>query len=213
MKKGILFFSFIAFALHSFSQTPGIKWTNYYHSPTGNNLAEVFFDAKVTSKNDFILAGSDTSYPYNKGEFLKKYIQGRPWLVKTDKDGNVLWRISSLDVDPGTSSFTAEQIDGNGEITAVGYGSVNPQPDKFYIAKYDSDGIQLWHKSYGGVTGISRATCIQTTTDGGSIVGGITTSNDGDVSGNHGAGTEDVWILKLDVNGNIQWKKCYGGTG
>ena len=39
---------------------------------------------------------------------------------------------------------------------------------------------------------------------------GSTLSNDGDVSGNHGA--SDGWVVKLDSSGEIVWKKCYGGT-
>src|SRR6266571_857484 len=100
MKKYIFTFLILLSVCFSFSQTPGIKWTNYYHTFGFDNITEVFFDAKVCSDNGFILAGSDTAYQYNKEEFLKKYIGGRPWLEKTNKDGNVLWHISSTDVDP-----------------------------------------------------------------------------------------------------------------
>jgi hypothetical protein len=42
--------------------------------------------------------------------------------------------------------------------------------------------------------------------DGGYIVAGETSSS--------GAGSADVWVLKLDTNGNLQtgWPKTYGGT-
>jgi hypothetical protein len=46
--------------------------------------------------------------------------------------------------------------------------------------------------------------------DCGFICIGHTSSNDGDVSGNHGAG--DAWIVKTDAAGNLQWQKCYGGS-
>ena len=49
------------------------------------------------------------------------------------------------------------------------------------------------------------------TSDGGYIIAGTTSSIDGDVVGNHGL--SDMWILKLDVAGIIQWQKCFGGTG
>jgi hypothetical protein len=41
-------------------------------------------------------------------------------------------------------------------------------------------------------------------------VAGGTESNDGDVSGNHGA--YDYWVVKLNSSGNIEWQKCLGGT-
>ena len=40
--------------------------------------------------------------------------------------------------------------------------------------------------------------------DSGCIVAGQSNSLDGDVTDNHG--NDDYWIIKLDVNGNIQWE-------
>ena len=44
----------------------------------------------------------------------------------------------------------------------------------------------------------------------GIILAGQTNSNNDDVSGNHG-GT-DLWVVKLDANGNKLWAMCYGGS-
>lgn len=68
-----------------------------------------------------------------------------------------------------------------------------------------------WQKSLGG-TADEVAFSVKQTPDNGYIVAGFTNSNDGDVTGNHG-GEDDIWIVKLDNAGNIQWKKTYGGTG
>ena len=65
-----------------------------------------------------------------------------------------------------------------------------------------------WQKSYGG-TNNEFASSIKKTTDGGYILAGATTSNDGNVTGNHG--TYDYWIVKIDMNGSILWQKTYGG--
>jgi len=63
------------------------------------------------------------------------------------------------------------------------------------------DAVVTWAKSYTG-PGIDEATSIQQTLDGGYIV-----------AGNIGfPGEYDAWVLKLDLNGNIQWQKTYGGT-
>jgi hypothetical protein len=48
------------------------------------------------------------------------------------------------------------------------------------------------------------------TPDGGYVLAGWSASNDGDVSGNHGF--DDYWIVKINSAGNIDWKKCYGGS-
>ena len=68
-----------------------------------------------------------------------------------------------------------------------------------------------WQKCLGGSSG-DGAYSIQQTTDGGYIVAGYTSSNNGDVSGHHGSTFfSDYWVVKLDVSGNIQWQKCLGG--
>src|SRR5690606_15188651 len=48
--------------------------------------------------------------------------------------------------------------------------------------------------------------------DNGYIVAGMSNSNDGDVTGNHGEG-DDYWIVKLDELGEIEWQKSLGGSG
>ena len=51
-----------------------------------------------------------------------------------------------------------------------------------------------WQKALGG-SAVDRANAIASTTDGGYIVAGLTYSNNGDVTGNHGS--NDVWVVKL----------------
>ncbi len=83
-----------------------------------------------------------------------------------------------------------------------------------WIVKLNSNGSIKWQKCYGG-SNYDDAGYIEQTTDGGYIISGSTNSNDGDVSGYH-VGVPylygDVWILKIDSLGNIQWQKCFGGS-
>jgi hypothetical protein len=72
----------------------------------------------------------------------------------------------------------------------------------------------LWQKSLGGSNSEFMdyfGTRQTQTSDGGYILIGSSTSNDGDVSGNHG--NEDYWIVKLNANRNIIWQKSLGGSG
>ena len=65
----------------------------------------------------------------------------------------------------------------------------------YWVVKLNSSGDILWQKCLGGTID-DRAYSIQQTSDGGFIVAGFTVSNDGDVSGNHGA--SDAWVVKLN---------------
>ncbi|MBV6441714.1 MAG: hypothetical protein EPGJADBJ_03402 [Saprospiraceae bacterium] len=66
-----------------------------------------------------------------------------------------------------------------------------------------------WQKALGGSSN-DGAESVLPTPDGGYIMAGSTFSTNGDVSGNHG--NEDVWIVKLNVAGKMQWQKTLGGT-
>jgi hypothetical protein len=80
-----------------------------------------------------------------------------------------------------------------------------------YVAKYDVNGNIAWRHIYGG-SGEDFFNSVIQTADGGFIAAGHTSSNDGDVSGNHG-GNGDAWVVKISADGTLQWQKCYGGSG
>ena len=70
----------------------------------------------------------------------------------------------------------------------------------------------IWQKTIGGSAG-DFSTAFEATEDGGYIMGGYSTSNaSGDKTENSHGGT-DIWIIKIDVNGIIQWQKTIGGSG
>ncbi len=86
----------------------------------------------------------------------------------------------------------------------------NGQSDGWLVKTSETGAIE-WQKNYGG-TSEDYCSHIQATSDGGYIFVGLASSNDGDITGYHG-GYGDVWVVKIDSDGNIEWQKCYGGTG
>ncbi|MFX0087327.1 MAG: hypothetical protein ACFFAU_16875 [Candidatus Hodarchaeota archaeon] len=62
----------------------------------------------------------------------------------------------------------------------------------------------VWEKVYGG-TARDWGSSVINTSDGGFAILATTKS--------FGEGAQDFWLLKTDVNGNLQWNKTYGGTG
>ncbi|GEP52670.1 hypothetical protein FNO01nite_33420 [Flavobacterium noncentrifugens] len=91
----------------------------------------------------------------------------------------------------------------------------------YWVAKLNHAGAIEWTKNYGG-TNSDEARKIVPTPDGGYILGGMTDSNNMDVSGTHGDWwfedvwygdyQNDYWIVKIDSVGTIQWQKTLGGN-
>ena len=81
--------------------------------------------------------------------------------------------------------------------------SFGPGGEDIWILKLNSSGGIEWQRTYGA-SHLDRGWSVQQTSDGGYIVGGATKS--------FGAGNSDIWILKLDSSGGIEWQRTYGGT-
>ena len=143
------------------------------------------------------------------------------WIVKLNTDGELLWDRSlggsTLDwgicISPTSDGgyivggYTASS-DGDVECENTNIGQLD-----MWIVKLDSLNNIQWQQCYGG-SEFDNAIDIKTTDDGGYIIAGITRSNDGDVSGFHGIAGEstDLWIVKIDSLGTIEWQRCLGGT-
>jgi hypothetical protein len=72
----------------------------------------------------------------------------------------------------------------------------------FWLVKIDVFGSVQWTKTYGG-TEPEEATSVVQTNDGGYMLAGHTAS--------FGTGSWDIWLVKTDAYGNVQWNKTYGG--
>ena len=69
----------------------------------------------------------------------------------------------------------------------------------------------IWASCYGGSSWDMLNSTLPTP-DGGYLLCGYTSSNDGDIqSGNHG-GMMDCWVVKINSSGTIEWEKTYGGS-
>ena len=67
--------------------------------------------------------------------------------------------------------------------------------------------IIQWQKSLGG-SKVDQANAVIRTMDNGYLVAGKSFSNDGQVTGHHGStDSSDAWLVKLDADGNIQYKQ------
>ena len=87
---------------------------------------------------------------------------------------------------------------------------VNHGKNDFWVVKQDAQGNIQWSNSFGGSQN-DEAYFISLTSDDAYIVAGLSYSDDGDATVNHG--DADYWIVKIDAIGNLQWQKSFGGSG
>ena len=81
---------------------------------------------------------------------------------------------------------------------------------EFWCHKIDKDGNLQWRKYFGGTNNDRSYDAIQTS-NGDFIVIGTSESNDYEISSSKGS--YDMWVIKLDNNGNLLWEKSFGGKG
>ena len=79
-----------------------------------------------------------------------------------------------------------------------------------FVIKLDTNGKVLWKKVFGG-SERDEGFSITTTGDGGILITGTTHSNDGDFEGME-KGSSDIFVIRLDRDGKVLWKKTYGGS-
>lgn len=79
-----------------------------------------------------------------------------------------------------------------------------------WVIKFTQNGTIAWKKCYGGSNN-DEGYCIKQTFDGGYIICGMSGSINGDAIGNFGL--EDMWVIKTNSAGTIEWQRKYGGSG
>lgn len=115
----------------------------------------------------------------------------------------------------GTSkdeSGIAFGMDGDGNIYLTGYtegdldGQINAGGQDIFLIKFDDKGNKLWTKLYGTVND-DAGRSVQIDSAGNIYIAGYTK---GDMSGNGNLGDYDVYLMKLDKNGDVTWVEQFG---
>ena len=169
----------------------------YKYSPTGSILWNIngpygtVFSAVGIDNNNNVIVG---------GELVNNAI----YLAKYSGNGEILFE-KIIDLGARPEAVGGVTTDKSGNIITVGYTqSIGAGGSDFWMAKYDSNGNEIWNRTFGGLN--DDGANVVTVDDAGNIyVSGVTLS--------FGAGREDIQLLKLDPNGNIIWNKTAGGSG
>jgi hypothetical protein len=155
-----------------------------WYNPLSDDFVGSAKSVQQTSDGGYIIAGDSI---YFKSEFERSHYL---MVVKLDENGNKEWNYF------GSEFSGAESIQQTADYGYIIAG--NTIDDEygldFLIIKLDENGNEKWIKTYGSTGGWEYASSIQQTSEGGYIVAGQTDY--------YGSGKYDMWILKLDENGN-----------
>ena len=203
----------------------------------GNHGAADYWVVKIDSSGNIewskCLGGSSNDYPCwidiaedsgyicngytssNNGDVNGNHGQYDYWVVRLDRSGNIKWQKTLGGSDNDIGSCVSSTVDGGAIVGGFTYSNdgdvqcIRHGKSDSWVIKLDSLGQIEWENCYGGSQN-DNVNSIISTSDNGYIFTGITYSNDGDVSGNHGNG--DFWVVKIDHWGNLIWQKCFGGS-
>lgn len=171
---------------------------------------------KILNDKDggYILAGSSSSNI--SGEKTSNSFGNLDyWIIKTDDKGIIIWQKTfggilkdelkdiNLTNDGGyiLGGYSNSPISGNKNEDTFGEGD-------YWIIKIDSKGEIEWQKTIGGEKDDQLEIVLQTF-DKNYILGGNSNSGINYSKNKANLSGTDIWILKLDENGNIIWKKIY----
>lgn len=169
---------------------------------------------RQTSDGGFILGGYSYSGP-SGAKTGTNFGSADFWIVRLDSNGNKLW-----DKTFGGSDYeelTDIQVTADGGYILAGFSSSPPSGNKnapafrgadYWIVRLDSNGNQLWDRSFGGLDA-DILYAVQETADGGFLLAGASNS---DPSGNKTAsayGGDDIWLVRLDASGTELWQRSY----
>jgi hypothetical protein len=195
---------------------PWLVWLDSH----GNPIRKLIYDSDE-------LAGANNIQATSDGGLIMS-IEGQNMMaVKLDTDGYVEWAKSY-----GEGGYTLARIYVTSEddylvVWEKTYGGsyeeqatmVTRIRDRFYVVVGSTDsftgggmrnfwtlvitetGTVVWERSLGGSDADVPYTVIETS-DGGVLIGGGT--------GSFGAGSSDIWLVKFDARGQIDWQKTYG---
>jgi hypothetical protein len=174
--------------------SPSPSICSQFQKTYGGNAIEEAITVQQTIDGGYIIGGNSNSWGGGGNDI---------YIVKTDDKGDLLWS-KTFGSTGNDYTYSVRQTKDGGYIIGGTTSSFGAGGYDFYLVKTDASGNLLWNKTFGG-SGNEYAYLVQQTSDGGYIIAGNTNS--------FGAGGDDFYLVKTDVNGNLSWSKTYGGSG
>jgi parallel beta-helix repeat protein len=165
------------------------QWNRTY----GGTNTEFASSVVETSDGGYAIAGETRSFPANVAN---------AWLVKTDANGNVEWSKVYGGTGYDRVSSVRQTTEGGYIMSGITESFATGAWD-FWLVKTDATGNMQWNKTYGGADYDGASSLVQTS-NGGYALAGYTKS--------FGAGEGDIYLVKTNATGGIEWSKTYGGA-
>ena len=173
--------------------------------PNGNLLWIKTFGGALNDEGYSVIQTTDGNYVITGYTFSFGAGSSDVGLMKVDPNGNLIW----LKTLGGTSTDLGYQVIQitDGSLVIVGHTYIEDPPNSRYnvlLIKTDTNGNQLWSKSFGNGIFYTYGNSVTQTPDGGfaiaaSIVSATVLNN--------------VYFIKTDSNGNEIYHTEFGGNG
>ena len=167
-----------------------IDWQKVYGGIGQDKAASI----EQTSDLGFIIAGETNSFGAGFRDI---------WLLKLNPDGTIDWQKTYGGINHEWANAIKQTSDG-GYIVGATTSSGGAGKYDAMLLKLNSDGTIAWQKTYGGIDD-EQISSIQQAADQGFIVLATTSS--------FGASQKDIWLLKINSDGSVDWQNTYGGAG
>lgn len=190
-----------------------IEWTKTFGGSgidRGNSVLQ-------TNDSGFIISGMTTS---NDGDFENMNRGDRDrFLIKLENSGETEWikTYGGSSTDWGeehtlTQTFSGEYVlTGHSSSTDGDFDGINQSRSSIFVMQVSTSGDIQWINTFSG-SGSQSGRGINSTSDGGLILTGYSTSNDGDFD-DLNRGDRDIVLIKLNSSGETEWLRTFGGSG
>ncbi|MDZ4824456.1 MAG: LamG-like jellyroll fold domain-containing protein [Flavobacteriales bacterium] len=191
-----------------------VQWSVRYGG-SGDDFGEEVFE---TSDGSFLVGGTSNS----PASAVKQDFWGGEdiWLIKLDSQGQLIWEntFGGTQDDSFADAFEESSgafiVGGSSMSGATGNKLSAAQAVNFFdywIIRIDNNGTKILDQSYGG-TSNDNLYSIDSTLDGGYILGGSSYSGVNGIKTTNLIGGTDFWIIKLDIGFQPIWQYGNGTT-
>lgn len=199
-----------------FTENGTVDWQKTIGGSGSDGLYQI-----INESDGYILAATSSSNISGEKSEDRRGLSDY-WLFKINNQGSIIWQktiggdrsdmqtsvLKTLDNEIIIGGFSDSNI--SGEKTENRRGAIGEHD--FWIIKLNGNNEIEWQRTIGGNLD-DRLYSILSTLDGGYIFSGDSNSNSSAEKNENCFGEYDIWIVKLNSNGEIEWQKTLGGSG